>query len=147
MAIDKAVENEYGAQFTYHKLREVRIINDDEIGVQLTLTVHSWINKQARIDGKRPTVRQCIIMAADFAMTPFYALLKAKFSEFAQGVDDFDNSFKPEAAEAHPEFISQNTQGHVFERHTEKTEEAADVTEEEVIEAPQAAEETAELVA
>ena len=117
MAIDKAVENEYGAQFTYHKLREVRIINDDEIGVQLTLTVHSWINKQARIDGKRPTVRQCIIMAADFAMTPFYALLKAKFSEFAQGVDDFDNSFKPEAA---------------------------DVTEEEVIESPQAAEETAE---
>lgn len=94
MAIDKQVENEYGAKFTYHKLREVRVINDDATGVQVVLTVQSWLDKQARIDGREPTVRQCIIMHADFAMSPFYALLKAKFPDFAKGIDDFDNEFK-----------------------------------------------------
>lgn len=94
MAIDANIENEYGANFTYHKLRDVRIINDDNIGIQLTMTVQSWINKEARINGKQPTVRQCIISGADFAMFPFYSLLKAKFEEFAHGVDDYDNSFK-----------------------------------------------------
>ena len=94
MAIGKAVENEYGAQFNYHKLREIRIINDDNIGVQLTLTVYSWLDKKSRIEGKQPTVRQCIISNADFAVDPVYALLKAKFPDFAKGEDDMDNSFK-----------------------------------------------------
>lgn len=121
MAIDKQVENEYGAQFTYHKLREVRIINNSSNGVQLTLTVQSWLDKQARIDGKQPTVRQCIIMAADFAMQPFYALLKAKFPEFNDGNDDFDNSFKGAIPEdKKPEFISQTNNGRVFNRWQEK---------------------------
>ena len=91
MAINKAVENEYGAEFTYHKLREVRLVNDEKIGIQLVMTVYSWINKQARIDGKEPTVRQCIIHGADFALTPFYTLLKAKFPEFTDGANDFNN--------------------------------------------------------
>ena len=113
MAVENAVENEYGALFTYHKLREVRIVNDDKIGVQLTLTVQSWLDKQARIEGKQPTTRQCIILAADFAMTPFYALLKAKFPEFTEGADDFDNSFKEtEGAEKKmPEFFEQTGHG------------------------------------
>lgn len=119
MAIDKQVENEYGVKFTYHKLREVRIVNDDNIGVQLVLTVQSWIDKQARIDGKQPTVRQCIIMAADFAMTPFYQLLKAKFPEFEEGADDMDNGFKGEQPEQKPEFISQSNTGRVFNRFKE----------------------------
>ena len=123
MAIDKSVENEYGAEFTYHKLREVRIINDDNIGVQLTLTVQSWLNKQARIDGKMPTVRQCIISNADFAMTPFYALLKAKFPEFSHGEDDFDNSFKvPEGgteSSGDVEYTTQTAQGRLISRRKE----------------------------
>lgn len=117
MAIDKQVENEYGAQFSYHKLREVRIINDDKIGIQLTLTVQSWLNKKARINGKQPTVRQCIVDNADFALTPFYALLKAKFPEFSTGADDMDNSFKavsdmPEGVE----FSEQTASGKLIKR-------------------------------
>lgn len=123
MAIENAVENEYGAKFEYHKLREVRIINDDKIGVQLTLTVQSWLNKQARIDGKQPTVRKCVIMGADFAMTPFYALLKAKFPEFTSGADDMDNSFKGEIKEVIPEFTEQTGQGKLISRWTEKSNE------------------------
>lgn len=96
MAIDVGIENEYGATFNYHKLKEIRIINDDRIGIQVVMDVYSWINKQARIDGKQPTVRRCIIDNADFAMTPFYALLKAKFNDFANGFDDYNNDFKPE---------------------------------------------------
>lgn len=130
MAIDKQVENEYGAKFTYHKLREVRIINDDNIGVQLTLTVQSWLNKQARIDGKMPTVRQCIISNADFAMTPFYALLKAKFEEFSHGTDDFDNSFKvpeggTETLSGDVEYTMQTAQGKLLSRRKESAEDDA----------------------
>lgn len=135
MAIDKSVENEYGAEFTYHKLREVRIINDDNIGVQLTLTVQSWLNKQARIDGKMPTVRQCIISNADFAMTPFYALLKAKFNEFSQGADDFDNSFKvsEDGTEnsGDVEYTTQTAQGRLISRRKESAESEAVNTENE----------------
>lgn len=117
MAINKEIENEYGANFRYHKLREVRIINDDKIGVQLTMTVYSWLDKQARIDGKQPTVRQCIIDGADFAMTPFYALLKAKFSNFDDGKDDFDNSFKAvEGGAPLSSFTEQTALGRVINR-------------------------------
>lgn len=127
MAIDKAVENEYGAEFTYHKLRDVRVVNDDRIGVQLTLTVQSWLNKQARIDGKEPTVRQCIISNADFAMTPFYALLKAKFPDFKAGKDDFNNDFKEPAGgaedgeqkKAASTFSVQTAQGRLLSRYIE----------------------------
>jgi hypothetical protein len=134
MAIDKQVENEYGAQFTYHKLREVRVINDDATGVQLVLTVQSWLNKQARIDGREPTVRQCIIMHADFAMTPFYALLKAKFPDFAEGTDDFDNDFKavkaPDgkaAGKPDVEYSMQTVQGQLLKRWKEEAADAVDV--------------------
>ena len=118
MAIDKKVENEYGAEFTYHKLRDIRIVNDDKIGIQMTLTVQSWLNKQARIEGKQPTVRQCVIMNADFAMQPFYALLKAKFPEFAGGLDDMNNDFKKDSKPAGDvEYIQQTAQGQLIERH------------------------------
>ena len=118
MAIDKKVENEYGAEFVYHKLRDIRIVNDDKIGIQMTLTVQSWLNKQARIEGKQPTVRQCVIMNADFAMQPFYALLKAKFPEFAGGLDDMNNDFKKDrAASGDVEYIQQTAQGALIERH------------------------------
>ena len=148
MAIGKPVENEYGAQFTYHKLREIRIINDDNIGVQLTLTVYSWLDKKSRIEGKQPTVRQCIISNADFAVDPFYALLKAKFPDFAKGEDDMDNSFKAVKVDAKagkaavrdaakvPVFTMQTAQGNLMKRWKEEPEaesvqdaEVTDVTE------------------
>ena len=116
MAIDGAVPSEYGVDFNYHKLREVRIINDDKVGVQLTLTVYSWANKQARIDNKRANVRQCIISGADFALTPFYALLKAKFPEFATGNNDFNNDFKGKIEAAAPEFFEQTGSGELIGR-------------------------------
>lgn len=128
MAIEKKVENEYGAEFTYHKLREVRVINDDRIGVQVVLTVQSWIDKKARIEGKQPTVRQCIISNADFAMTPFYALLKAKFDEFSHGLDDYDNEFKEvvvngrKATPAAASFTVQTAGGQLMRRWSEKPE-------------------------
>ena len=121
MAIDKAVENEYGAAFNYHKIKEVRIVNDANKGIQIFMTVYSYLNKQARIDGKQPTVRQCIIDNADFAMTPFYALLKAKFEDFSAGADDMDNSFKGEVKEAIPEFTEQTGQGQLISRWTEES--------------------------
>ena len=124
MAIDKKVENEYGAKFTYHKLRDVRIVNGDNTGIQLVLTVYSWLNKQARIEGKQPTVRQCIVMNADFALQPFYTLLKAKFADFANGTDDYDNSFKQAsqdpAASAGVEYIQQTMQGKLINRRYEQ---------------------------
>ena len=93
MAIQKEVENEYGIDFKYHKISKVQIINNDA-GVTLRMTVNSYADKQARIDGKQPTTRECIINGADFAMTPFYQLLKAKFPSFQDGNDDFEDDFK-----------------------------------------------------
>ena len=121
MAILKDVENEYGVEFHYHKLREVRVINDGDC-VQLVLTVYSWIDKQARIDGKQPCARQCIINGADFALNPFYALLKAKFSEFTNGENDFDDAFKGNRKPVEPEFFDQTPQGKLFKAWKEATE-------------------------
>lgn len=150
MAIGKAVENEFGAQFNYHKLREVRIINDDNIGVQLTLTVYSWLDKKSRIEGKQPTIRQCIISNADFAVDPFYALLKAKFPDFAKGDDDMDNSFKALKADAAkapvrnaakvPVFTMQTAHGDLMKRWKEEPE--AVVEDAEVTDVTEKAEET-----
>ena len=120
MAIAGKVENEFGAQFSYHKIKDVRITSDEKSGVTLSVTVQSWINKQARIDGKQPSVRQCIILSADFALTPFYELLKAKFPDFDQS-DDFDNSFKqlPEQQAAKPRFIEQTPYGRLISKREE----------------------------
>ena len=111
MAINKSVENEYGAKFLYHKLRDVRITANDKTGITLVMTVDSYLNKDARIAGKEPSVRQCVISGADFALTPFYALLKAKFPDFSNGTDDFENSFKSAGKKQAPLFVVQNNQG------------------------------------
>lgn len=125
MAIKSNIENEFGADFNYHKIKEVRIINDDKIGIQLVMYVYSWLDKQARIDGKQPTIRQCIIDNADFAMTPFYALLKAKFPEFADGADDMDNSFK-KAKKGVVQFIQQTEHGDLINARKEGVSEKED---------------------
>ena len=121
MAINKGVETEYGTQFFYHKLRDVRVVNDEKVGVQVVLTVYSWVNKDARILGKEPCVRQCIINGADFAMTPFYALLKAKFPEFTAGENDFDNGFK-KTPETTPEYFVQTGRGSLINKWREEKE-------------------------
>lgn len=120
MAINKDVENEYGAKFAYHKLRDVRVINDEKNGIQVIMNVYSWINKQARIDGKQPTIRQCIIDNADFAMTPFYALLKAKFADFSDGADDFNNDFKGDTEALPMKLIEQTMNGKLFNKVVEE---------------------------
>ena len=119
MAIDKSVENEFGVEFKYHKIREVRIVNDDKNGIQLIMDVYSWANKDMRISGKQPTVRRCIIHEADFALTPFYALLKAKFESFSNGNDDFDNSFKQSGPRPVAEFVEQTANGNLIKRRKE----------------------------
>ena len=121
MAITKDIENEFGANFFYHKLQEVRIINTNN-GVQLALTVYSWIDKQARIDGKKASVRKCIINNADFALTSFYALLKAKFPEFSDGENDFDNDFKGNVEAGDVEFFDQTADGKLFRTWKEEEE-------------------------
>lgn len=142
MAIEKPVENEFGIDFEYHKIREVRIINDDKIGVQLVITVFSWADKKARIEGREPVKMQCIIDQADFAMTPFYALLKAKFPDFGNGKDDFDNSFK-KVPEGTPQFFEQTAQGNLLKKWKESepdTKPADEVKEEDQPEEKKAAE-------
>ncbi len=130
MAIDKEVENEFGAKFHYHKLRDVRVINDDNIGVQITMTVQSWLDKEARIAGKQPTVCQCIIQGADFAMLPFYTLLKAKFPDFSHGEDDYDNSFKENGEKGPANYTVQTGHGDLIDRWSESvaSDESADGT-------------------
>ena len=120
MAINKNVENEYGAEFTYHKLRDVRVINNDDGHVQVIMNVYSWLDKQARIEGKQPTIRQCLIDNADFAMTPFYALLKAKFEDFSDGNDDFDNSFKAGVSDLPMTLTEQTLNGKLINRKVEE---------------------------
>ena len=92
MAINCEIETQYGAGFNYHKIVDVHIIVREQ--VQLRITVDSWLNKQARIEGKKP-VRTCnIIDNMDFALTPFYQVLKMKFPGYTEGNDDFDDEWK-----------------------------------------------------
>lgn len=120
MAIQKGIENEYGAKFNYHKLRDVRVVNDEKSGIRVIMNVYSWIDKEARTSGKKPTVRQCIIDNADFALTPFYALLKAKFEDFADGADDFNNDFKGDAAALPVKMIEQTMNGKLIKKVVEE---------------------------
>lgn len=89
MALVKGIETQYGSAFNYHKISDVRIITDDK-GVSLRITVDSYLNKEARQSGKKPVKTVNIISNADFALTAFYALLKAKFADFADSTDDFE---------------------------------------------------------
>lgn len=94
MAIIKDVESDYGIPFNYHKIKSVRIeMNPKDNQIVLIMKVASYVSKEARIQNKDAVYTECIIDNADFALTPFYQLLKAKFPDYS-GADDFDNSFK-----------------------------------------------------
>lgn len=86
MAIKKSIQNEYGADFVYHKISEVRIINNGG-DIQVRMVVESYLDEESRRSGKAATRTENIIQHADFAMTPFYALLKAKFPQYQDAED------------------------------------------------------------
>lgn len=112
MAIQKEIENQYGVNFNYHKIKEVRIYTEnDGQQPQVVMLVESYRDKQARIDGKTPVRTKHIIYGADFALEPFYALLKNKFETFSDGQDDLDNSFKPKKSTDKIKFITQSEDG------------------------------------
>lgn len=90
MALSKGIENMFGISFSYHKLNDVHIIIGDD-GIQLRMTVASYVNKEARDEGKQPFLSENIIDGADFALTPFYKLLKAKFADYADAQDVFED--------------------------------------------------------
>lgn len=143
MAIVKSIENEYKAKFDYHKVSDIHILVTDN-DIQLRIIVDSYVNKEARKQGARAVQTENIIQHADFAVKPFYELLKAKFGMFQAGVDDYDDAWKT-AEDTPPLFTQQTPDGELIGQWTEEpeneeaagkeTEAAAEVApEEEVIE-------------
>lgn len=128
MAITKDIKNEYQATFKYHKISDVSILNVDG-RTQLRITVKSYVDKEARKNEARAVITENIIENADFAMTPFYALLKAKFPVF-NGTDDFDDEWKNKD-ESHARFTQQSPDGSLIAQWEEvPEEEAAEIPEE-----------------
>lgn len=89
MGLNKGIENQYGINFDYHRINDVHIIVT-ESGIQVRMTVSSYVNEYARRNGKAAYKTVNIIDGADFALTPFYLLLKAKFADFADAADVFE---------------------------------------------------------
>lgn len=94
MALQKGIENLYGIKFDYHRITDVHIIIADN-GIQLRMTTASYADEEARRSGKEPIKTVNIIDNADFALTPFYMLLKAKFADFADAKDVFEEKAEP----------------------------------------------------
>lgn len=117
MALTKGIENIYGASFNYHKISDVKIVVSDN-GIQLRIIVDSFVDKDARKAGKKPVRTENIIEGADFALTPFYMLLKAKFGDFADASDDFDDAWKNKVT---PQVIytQQTPQGELLSKYRE----------------------------
>ncbi len=117
MALTKGIENIYGASFNYHKISDVKIVVSDN-GIQLRIIVDSFVDKDARKAGKKPVRTENIIEGADFALTPFYMLLKAKFGDFADATDDFDDAWKNKLT---PQVIytQQTPQGELLSKYRE----------------------------
>lgn len=113
MAIEKEIENEYQAKFNYHKISEVRLFNIDG-DIQLHIMTESYVSKEARMSGAKAVKTENIIQHADFAMTPFYALLKAKFPLFKDGIDLLEDN---EVQETKPEteYVQQTPAGNLID--------------------------------
>lgn len=121
MALVKGIENIYGAKFSYHKLSDVRIAVTEN-GIQVRMIVDSYIDKQARVDGKQAVRTENIIENADFALTPFYMLLKAKFADYAEAEDDFSTDWKTNGQEETKKKITytqQTVQGKLLSKREE----------------------------
>lgn len=112
MGIKKEIENEYKAKFNYHKISEVRIFTVNGVS-QLRITTESYVDKEARKAGAKAVKTENIIENADFALTPFYALLKAKFPMFQDGEDDFNDEWKT-IEESRPQYTQQTPSGELL---------------------------------
>ena len=119
MGIKKDIENDYKVKFNYHRIAAVEIFKDGR-DIQLRIITESYVNKEARLAGAKAVKVENIINHADFAMAPFYALLKAKFPMFMNGLDDFDDDIEP-VQETKPDasFTQQSPQGELLARWTE----------------------------
>lgn len=120
MAIVKSIENEYKAKFDYHKVSDIHILVTDN-DIQLRIIVDSYVNKEARKQGARAVQTENIIQHADFAVKPFYELLKAKFGMFQDGEDDYDDAWKT-AEDTPPLFTQQTPDGELIGQWTEEPE-------------------------
>ena len=109
MAISKDIQTEYQTIFKYHRISDVNIFTVDN-DIQIRIVTESYASKEARMNGARAVYTENIIEHADFAMAPFYALLKAKFPMFADGEDDFDDAWKEKIQQA-AKFTQQTPQG------------------------------------
>lgn len=110
MAIQKDVLTEFNTTFRYHKIVEVNILTTDA-GIQLRIVTDSYLDKESRQKGARAIRMENIISGADFALSPFYGLLKAKFPMFAEGDDDFEDSWKKPEYPVEPVFTQQTPRG------------------------------------
>lgn len=120
MALKKGIESLYGIEFSYHKVVQVRILSGKD-GVQLRIVTASWRDKQARIEGRQPIVTENVIENASFALTPFYALLKAKFPDFSEAEDDWETF----ARSTRPTVCTQQTsEGKLISRTIEEQEDS-----------------------
>ena len=119
MGIKKDIENEYRVNFNYHRIAEVAIFKNDR-DIQLSIITESYVDKEARLTGAKAVRVENIIQHADFALAPFYALLKAKFPMFQNGLDDFDDDIG-EKTETKPDvcYTQQTTQGNLIANWTE----------------------------
>ncbi|MCQ2242086.1 hypothetical protein [Treponema sp.] len=135
MAISKDIENEYRATFKYHKIREVKIWNTED-GPAIRIVTESYIDKEARKTGAKAVLTENIIQNADFALTPFYALLLSKFPMFAGGTDDFDDEWK-EGVKPEPLFTQQTASGQMLAQWKEAKPEEPEAKPEEPEEAPE----------
>lgn len=109
MGIKKEIENEYKAKFNYHKISEVRILTVNGV-TQLRIMTESYVDKDARKAGAKAVKTENIIENAEFALNPFYALLKAKFPMFQDGEDDFSDDWKG-AESGKPQYTQQTPSG------------------------------------
>lgn len=128
MAINKIILGQDGFDRTYHKIQDVHILIGDTGKIQLQMVVASWKDKDARKSGKEALFRQCSIVGADFAMTPFYALLKAKFPDYDDGNDDFDDVWKNKAKEP-AVMVVQSRDGKLLSKCVEKDDIIPDIRE------------------
>ena len=123
MAVVKGIENVYGAEFSYHAIQSVSIMRIQN-ELQLRIVVASWINKEARKEGKKPVLTENIIQNADFALEPFYALLKAKFEDYSGADDDWEVVSGKKQLPA--VYTQQTPAGEIISRHEEKDQEEAE---------------------
>lgn len=137
MGLNKGIENQYGINFDYHRINDVHIIVT-ESGIQVRMTVSSYVNEHARRNGKAAYKTVNIIDGADFALTPFYLLLKAKFADFADAADVFEEVQQEERRRM--VYTTQTLQGRLISQTEEpesqqETTQLAEIEPEETLEA------------